>query len=194
MSTIIITGHTSGIGKSLASIFAQHGHTIIGFSRSTGHNIDSQDVRDLILSTEADVFINNAYDPMGQTELLQGFIKRWEGHDKFIINLSSKLVHLPSEVTELSAFNEYIENKKTQNSIIASRHSIAKPKLLNIMPGLVDTAMASIFEANKINPTNLANLIYTLYNFRTHISIQEIVVDVPGLDWQDIKINLPQDA
>jgi hypothetical protein len=184
---IVITGHTRGIGKELAGIFSKFGHAITGYSKSTGHDISLQSVRDEIVeaSAEADVFINNAYDSVGQTELLKSMIAKWEGTTKTIINLSSKLVFFPGDT---SLFKEYIDQKKLQNEIVASRHTIALPRLINVLPGIVDTEMShAVFDSPRMSPRDLADLIYYLYT-KPRLRIQEVIVDVPELDWSAIKI------
>ena len=80
---IVITGHNKGLGKSLSQVFESEENTIIGFSRT--NNCDINDKKDRIkvlkeLET-ADMFINNAYDTVGQTELLRDAIKLWDGAD-----------------------------------------------------------------------------------------------------------------
>jgi len=50
--------------------------------------------------------------------------------------------------------------------------------------------MSSIFESeHKISPMGLAMLIYDIVKYKNLVSVQEIVVDAPGLDWDDIKRN-----
>lgn len=190
---VVITGHTRGIGKAIAEVFSNNNFEIIGFSKSAGYDISDQSVRQQILnaSVDADVFINNAYDHVGQTELLKGIIEQWEGTDKFIVNMSSKLVFFPGDPAAFGEFFEtYIEDKKLQNKIISDRHHIALPMLLNVMPGLVETEMAGVFDAKKLEPSAVANTIFNLYKSKDSIAVQEIIVDVPGLNWENIKINL----
>ena len=63
---IVITGHTSGLGKALYRYFTEKGHNVIGCSRSNGYDITNDP--DLILHTalKADLFINNAHDGLAQ--------------------------------------------------------------------------------------------------------------------------------
>jgi hypothetical protein len=50
--------------------------------------------------------------------------------------------------------------------------------------------MSAIFKSNhKIMPMELAILIYDMIKYKNVVSIQEIVVDAPGLDWGDIGSN-----
>ena len=186
---IAITGHTKGIGKSIANKFSSKNYEVLGFSKSTGFDISKEEDRINILnmSKDADIFVNNAYDSEGQTDLLKKFIDAWEGTNKRIINMSSKTSICPPEF--LPGYEQYINVKKQQNKIIVDRATVDSPKLLNILVGLVDTDMSSIFNASKINPNDLADLIYTVINFGNTISVQQLIIDVPSLDWKTIKVN-----
>jgi hypothetical protein len=66
---IVITGHTSGIGKFLFDKFVNQGNTVIGFSRSNGYTMPEDIDKIIDLSKNCDLFINNA--GVGQLELLE---------------------------------------------------------------------------------------------------------------------------
>lgn len=74
---IIITGHTSGIGKYLFDQFTAEGHSVTGISRQTGYDL-SVDVDQVVeLSQDCDLFINNV--SVSQIDLLEkliGSVKR----------------------------------------------------------------------------------------------------------------------
>lgn len=94
MKKIVITGHTTGIGKAIFEYFSKDpGNTVFGFSRSTGDNIKDSAVRNKIIefSTDADIFVNNAYSwhDDSQLMLLQNMFLKWKDKDKLIINISS---------------------------------------------------------------------------------------------------------
>lgn len=66
----VITGHTSGIGKSIYEHFLSKGWTVKGMSRTNGyHIIDNQD-KIVEEATNCDIFVNCAYDGKGQLDLL----------------------------------------------------------------------------------------------------------------------------
>ena len=66
-----ITGHTKGIGKSFYDYFYQNKHTVFGFSRSNGYDIDLDQERILNILKDCDVFINNASSNDSQLQLLE---------------------------------------------------------------------------------------------------------------------------
>lgn len=88
-----ITGHTAGIGEGL---YQRLSPNAIGFSLSTGYNINKKVDRQRIVqeSQDCDVFINNATDGMGQTLLLIDWFNAYKKTDKIIINVGSRIAEL----------------------------------------------------------------------------------------------------
>lgn len=67
---IVITGHTSGIGKSIHDKFKEIScREIVGMSRSNGYDIDKDFDRIVEESSGAEMFINNAYRDQQQLKL-----------------------------------------------------------------------------------------------------------------------------
>lgn len=182
---ISITGHTSGIGLSLSNIFKSNGYEVFGYSRSTGHDIEDDSVRKKIIeeSKDSDMFINNAFSLNGQTLLLSELIEQWDGQEKKIINISSKLSYFP--IGKIPFLDRYIEEKNKQNTIIQGRFSLPYPQILNVVVGLVDTPMSAVFKGKKLTVDPLSKLVFEL-STNQEINIQQIVLDVPGLDWKNI--------
>ena len=180
-----ITGHSKGIGKAINDVLISNGYDVIGFSRSNGVDIGTEEGRQTIIKSlnDLDIFVNNAYHPEGQTELLNLFLKEWKGTDKFIINISSKMVFYPGQ-----GFKEYVTSKKLQNELIKSTMLSAHPKVLNLLLGAVDTDMAKVWLSPKIDPNILANFIYDMIKYQNVLAVQEVTIDVPNLDWKDIKL------
>lgn len=183
---IAITGHTSGIGLNLFEVFSANGHEVIGYSRRTGSDIEDPDVRKRIIDDNADcdIFINNAYSPSGQTKLLEELVAHWDSQPKKIINVSSKLSFF--ELGKVSVLDDYIKQKSQQNEIIQQRFSTAYPQIMNVVIGLVDTPMSTVFQSPKLDPQTLSEFIYKM-SIVDDLYIQQIIVDVPGLDWKNIK-------
>lgn len=187
---IAITGHTTGIGHAIFNTFKNNNHNIVGYSRSNGFDISNELIQTQILKDceHLDVFINNAYAPKAQTVLLEKFINLWKGTDKLIINLSSKLVFYPGKTNEF--FDMYMADKKEQNALCAKRFHCDQPRILNIMPGLVDTKMSNIFSSPKMTCDNLAKFIYDIVQYKDIVSTQQMIIDVPGIDWSTVGVKL----
>ena len=66
---IVITGHTSGIGKALYDHFINNGDNVIGLSRTNGYDIE-HDFDNVVTSIAGcNLFINNAYRDQQQLKL-----------------------------------------------------------------------------------------------------------------------------
>lgn len=68
---IAITGHTSGLGKSFYEHYTKLGHEVIGMSRSNGYCLPNDLTKVAVEANKCDLFINNAYCDISQSELLQ---------------------------------------------------------------------------------------------------------------------------
>ena len=88
---IAITGHTSGLGKSIADYASDCNYSVACFSRSNGYNITNDIDRMRIVSeiADCDVFINNAYDRYGQIDMLYDVYNSWKTSKKLIVTVGS---------------------------------------------------------------------------------------------------------
>lgn len=178
---VLITGHTRGIGKSLADQFTIHGHTVVGFSYTNGFDITDRDVRDKIL-TEAencDVFVNNAYAPLAQHLLLEMACKLYLNTRKTIIHVGSKVIDEKIEdVTKLGANRlVYYHDKLRSHEYIRNNFAGSRaPYILNVIPGYVDTLLVSKSTMKKIDPDKLAKLVYDLFSDRDNFFVEEVKV------------------
>ena len=190
---VAITGHTKGIGKAIMDHFDSNGHVVYGFSRTNGYDINTKESIDAIVSeiSDFDILINNAYFVNAQTNLLEAVINAWEGTDKIIVNVNSKATLMSEELLNsnlISPFmREYVADKRNQTQMIMRRIFKASPHIINILTGVVDTEMGSAFNCKKMLPVDLARFIYMLVEFKDTVAVQNIVLDVPGLDWKDIR-------
>lgn len=69
---IIITGHTSGVGKAIYDKFKEIScREIVGMSRSNGYDIDADFDKIVEEATGCELFINNAYRDSQQLKLVE---------------------------------------------------------------------------------------------------------------------------
>lgn len=190
---IVITGYNRGLGKALSNVFSVNDNIIVGFNKSAGCDISLDTDRQLILKEleTADVFINNAYDPVGQSVLLREAINLWNGSSKFIINIGSKCTTSFINTVDNPFVRDFIDvytvAKQEQEQLIKSRLRGSFPRILNVIPGVIDTEMASIIESKKLNPDDIASLIYQMFLLKDKVAVQELTIDVPDADWDQLK-------
>ncbi len=140
MKTVAITGHTQGIGIAVSDYFKNKGYNILGFSRTTGYDINNENDRIRIVeeSKGADIFVNNAYDfktnSMGQNLILYQMTKLWENENKIIINVSS----IGGDFPEPTVPYNINKNKQDSHLKLAS-HKAKKLHTINLKPFWVNT-------------------------------------------------------
>ena len=190
---VVITGHTKGLGRSLQNHFESMGHTVQGFSFSTGFDINVIEHRQKIIEVaqNADIFVNNAWgedhDDLdninnGQTELLTAMITCWQGNkNKKLLNISSKACFNHQEGGVL--LKKYGDIKRTQNSIVDDRIWQYGPHILNVVLGCTDTSLSVGFVGNKINPDEVSKWIVDMLLCET-MYFQSVTVDSAQLDYK----------
>jgi hypothetical protein len=118
--------------------------------------------------------------------MLEEITELWGLTDKRIVNISSKIAYI-TKITERT--KSIVSSKRKQNEWVRKRSFVSQPRILNVVIGLVDTETSrKIYEAATMMPVeDVVHLVADLIEHNT-INIQEIVVDVPNLDWSDIKV------
>lgn len=115
MKTILITGHTSRVGKVLVKDLETI-YSIIGISRTTGYDLTTNhDINKVIdLASTVDHVLNLANVGISQTKLLQGIYDSWisQGKDGKIISFSTLATSVSFELLKtISADTQMIANK-----------------------------------------------------------------------------------
>lgn len=85
---VLITGHTKGLGAILFQRYQKLGHTMYGFSKSTGHDLTRREAFDQCVAqaVECELVINNAPGPF-QASLLERLLQKQQMQT--IVNISS---------------------------------------------------------------------------------------------------------
>ena len=101
---IVITGHTSGIGKAIFDKFTEVScHDIIGMSRSNGYDIDKDFDKVVEEATGAEIFINNAYRDSQQLKLFHALKDKVDS----IVVMGSVSRHYPELIP-----TDYVHDKQ----------------------------------------------------------------------------------
>ena len=147
---IMLTGHTSGIGKATYDLLTKQGHDVIGLSRKNGYDINnSEKIINTILKENPDMFINNAYSKVSQTYILKELYDRWKQNKKHIINICSVAATIPEDHPDY--LMEYATEKRNQREFCNKVNFEYSKKYFNII---------------KCKLTNL-NFDYTKTNFKS---------------------------
>jgi hypothetical protein len=176
---IAITGHSAGIGKALANIYASQGHEVVGLSRRNGYNIRS--IPKLVAMIEpCDIFINNAQAGFAQTELLFEVYKTWKGQPgKTIINISTMLTSAPvSSLPGLEMTAYYIQKQALEEAISQLRHLQDWPKLCLVKPGGVATQPGQTSPRPYADVNEWAARLVEILNSGPNLSVEEIGLGV----------------
>lgn len=173
---VAITGHTRGIGKALYDYFLSTGHEVIGFSKSTGFDISNNEVVNAIIeqTIDCDLFINNAYHRMQQTNIAKLWQKTHWNSKHFIVNMSSvagdPLMNTPVTMPWITQYGE--EKSSLNETSYNINYSESKCNSIVIMPGMVNTNFANPYDTDEHNGIELYNKII---KSNSMIQVEEIV-------------------
>jgi nucleoside-diphosphate-sugar epimerase len=172
---IAITGHSRGIGAAIASYFSEQGHEIVGFSKSTGHDISQQETREQILelANDCDIFVNNAFvfdEANSQLEMLKMMTRKWVGQDKMIINIGSRSGDSFDDPS--FPFPNYAKMKYKQDQYcrVPSRF----PYIINLRPGTVDTDMTKTRMVRKMDTSSITKVLHFILENKNEFLIRSI--------------------
>ena len=183
---VAITGHTQGIGQSIFEELVNRSHQVQGYSKSTGWDISQDNVRSKLIDQiqDVDVFINNAYSPVAQFELLKTIVGKWQGTQKLVVNVGSKSIY--ADVVP-DFMKSYVQDKQAQLDFIVGKRLTARPQILNLTLGLVNTKMSDSLEAQKLEPKDIAKLLVDVIELKDLVYVQDLMLDVPYQDWTSIR-------
>jgi hypothetical protein len=186
---IAITGHRHGLGAALYNKFTVYnrsaGHAVSGFDIEDGFDIGNRMTLGKIIyhTKDCDMFINNAYHPIGQTELLKYLLKSWAHQNKVIVHIGTYLVHATSTDGLLDMHKNYIEDKKYQQALIDAHRQIDSTlKIIQVNPGLMETKFLKTMQVpdspNLLNVLDCADtIVYTVNMLQNGMYVKEITLD-----------------
>lgn len=110
MITVAVTGHTRGLGQMIHQLLQQRGHTVLGFSLSSGHDLRDWSQRNAMIDLvrDYDWFVNCAKPDYAQSQILyQLMASPYQGQ---ILNVGSPVVHRDPGWRDLGLL-EYLTQK-----------------------------------------------------------------------------------
>lgn len=149
---IVITGHTSGIGKAIYDKFNEIScREIVGLSRSNGYDIDNDFDKVIEAATGAEIFINNAYRDKQQLKLFHALKNKID----MMVVMGSVSRHYPELIP-----TDYVHDK--QELAEACRLESIKPDGIPVLH--LDLSFIEGTEINNSDPTVFFSDFTTSYN------------------------------
>jgi len=136
---VVITGHTSGIGKGFYDLYTSRGYDVQGFSRGTGHDLGNPLSVSAVAvkAVQSDLFINNAYSGTAQVELMYKVHELWKDNpNKTMVVIGSRAPDFLHERAQI-----YATMKGAIDVAAEQLTPFAKYHLLNVKPSFTRTAM-----------------------------------------------------
>jgi hypothetical protein len=165
---IAITGHTAGIGRSLARRMTDLGHTVVGISKREGNNI--RNVPKILQQIEpCDFWINNAQAGYAQTELLYRVWETWRGKPNKMIWLISTMMTREVGITVIPgmtevAVAEYKNQKRAlEDAFYQMRSASFTPAMMLIRPGRVATQPEQVPDQHGADVDKWTDIIVDFY-------------------------------
>ena len=158
---VVITGHTSGLGKEIYNHFNSLGHKVTGLSRSNGFSIPEKIDEIVKIAKSCDLFFNNAHVGTAQADFIKKLFQDtmivtsgsmsadyWETGDqycidKFYIEKSHKVCKEFTKKSMLLIKMGYLEN-------YTDRISIPYSQVINAIDFWLQNPRISMIEFNNI--------------------------------------------
>lgn len=184
-----ITGHCNGLGNALYNKFTIYnryeGHSVFGFDVKNGYDISKVNNISKMLwqIKDFDIFVNNAYHNIGQTEILKYLLKLWKNQNKIIIHIGTYLIHEEVTTSLIPLHEEYIRIKKDQKKLIDDHRIYDNSlKIILVNPGLMQTEFLKTMQVpeskNLLNVLDCADaIIYTLNMLDKGVYIKELTLN-----------------
>lgn len=173
---VLITGHTSGIGKAIYNYFDNLGYECVGCSRSNGYDISIIESQDKIvdLAKDVDIFVNNAYSNFdhSQLNLLRRVHEIWNGQDKIIINVSSMITVFKDLPHPL--LTRYAETKRLQDEFLLDK--LENPYVINLKLGTTDTPRVTWDLQKKMTTDDVVEILDFIFKNRHKYKVNSITV------------------
>lgn len=169
---IVITGHTSGLGKALYDDLSKK-RDVFGLSRSSGHDL-SVDLSSFMMD-DFDVYINNAYHAHAQTDLLYQLFNRNKYRECIIINIGSV-----SADGNKDTVNEYAIHKATLEKACSQLQLIdSECRVVHVKLGRMNTPMTDHkSEYPRMDTKYISDTIGWIINQPNDILIKNLTLDV----------------
>ena len=178
---IAVIGHTKGIGKAIADLYKRKKYEIVGLSRTTGYDLETEQEKIMEKLKDCELIVVNAYAKFGQYHLLKRIYSEFHHHYKkvVVITSTSGTPQGKDEDNYGADYNEYCWHKEHLIKYVSELQEelFNKPlSVYDVCPDVVDTDMIKgMWEGlPKLTVEEIADTVR--YCFESPFNINKIVV------------------
>ena len=178
---IAVIGHTKGIGKAIADLYKRKKYEIVGLSRTTGYDLETDQRKIIEKLVDCELIVLNAYAKFGQYELLKKIYSEFHHHYKkvVVITSTSGTPQGKDEDNYGADYNEYCWHKEHLIKYISDLQEelFNKPlSVYDVCPDVVDTDMIKGMweDLPKLKADEVADTVR--YCFESPFNINKIVM------------------
>jgi len=178
---IAVIGHTKGIGKAIADLYKRKKYEIVGLSRTTGYDLETDQEKIMEKLKDCELIVVNAYAKFGQYHLLKRIYSEFHHHYKkvVVITSTSGTPQGKDEDNYGADYNEYCWHKEHLIKYVSELQEelFNKPlSVYDVCPDVVDTDMIKgMWEGlPKLTAEEIADTVR--YCFESTFNINKIVV------------------
>ena len=178
---LAVIGHTKGIGKAIADLYKRKKYEIVGLSRTTGYDLETDQEKIIEKLVDCELIVVNAYAKFGQYHLLKRIYSEFHHHYKkvVVITSTSGTPQGKDEDNYGADYNEYCWHKEHLIKYVSELQEelFNKPlSVYDVCPDVVDTDMIKgMWEGlPKLTAEEIADTVR--YCFESTFNINKIVV------------------
>ena len=174
MSSVIITGHTGGLGSVLMSKYQERKWTVFGASRRTGYDFAQNHVaRNFCEQLQGYDVLINTITGVAQRNVFEQMHNVWKDKKKIILNVGSRATQYGA-----SPSVSYSADKAALDFVASSLqvHGPRWPAILHIRPGFFDTKRVHMKNVPKMKTDDVADLIMHMIDNVHKYRILDMVV------------------
>ena len=155
---ILISGHSRGIGLSIAEYFTKLGHEVAGYSRSNSKDLAQVGMRNQFVfdSITSDIVVLNANIGFDSVNLLYQVCQVFRGQPgKTVVVIGSQ----STETTKNFPHQYQIEKLSLESAAQQLQNVPGYPTIIVVRPGYVDTrTVAHVANLAKMSPDSVAEI------------------------------------
>lgn len=169
--SVAVTGHTSGLGKSIFEFYSSLGYHVTGYSRSNGFDLrDWKQLQQVLdLTSRCDIIVSNAKPDFFQTVFLYEFARREKFNAKFI-SIGSGIVNVDIPNSSDIGINLY----KTQKLALRDAHHQLTRRYANLKSLLIHPG--HLYDKDGTTYADINSWVASMHNIITNTCSGEMYV------------------